>query len=299
MSRASSSRARSLSRGVDERPKPGFAVKYRLRGGGPLVNDDEAAQHINQSFQNGSTYQPQKKNSKRRSNSFLFANSKRAFDESFQPTSCKLTGESFRHHNPELCVCESCTCGRHLCQLHKIVKPDLTKTSIYGQDFFKKKPVENKINISKEYERLQGPNLSHKSIYLKEYPGREGDQIERPIPEDLLKTGGPCNKLSSYTSQFPGYKGVNQYVKPTDRHTRADFPLRSKSTYTKSFIGEPGKKDDYKYFPDNLKTGYNWYGSTTYGNKFQEFTPEDCAKKVKIIEKIDEKPDDKNQYSNY
>ena len=92
MSRASSSRPRSFSRGRDEQPKPGFAVKYRLRGGGPLVNDDEAANHINQSFQNGSTYNPNRKNSKRRSNSFLFANSKKAFDESFEPVSCKLTG---------------------------------------------------------------------------------------------------------------------------------------------------------------------------------------------------------------
>ena len=173
----------------------------------------------------------------------------------------------------------------------------MTKTSIYGQDFYKKKPVENKINISKEYNRLHGPNLSHRSIYLKDFNGKDGDQIERPIPEDLLKTGGPCNKLSSYSSQFPGYKGVNQYVKPTDRHTRAVFPLRSKSTYTKSFLGEPAKKDDYKYFPDSLKTGSNWYGATTYGQTFQDFSPEDCAQRVKVVDKLDEKIDDKNQYS--
>lgn len=75
-----------------------------------------------------------------------------------------------------------------------------------------------------------------------------------------MKTGGPCPKLTSYSNGFPGYRCVNQYVKPTDKHTRAYFPLRSKSTYTKSFLGEPPKKDDYERIPDNLKTGSNWYG---------------------------------------
>lgn len=31
-------------------------------------------------------------------------------------------------------------------------------------------------------------------------------------PEDLLKVGGPSNKLTSYSSGFPGHKGLNQYV---------------------------------------------------------------------------------------
>ena len=83
MSRASSSRARSSSRGVNDRPRPGFEIKYRLRGGGPLLNEDEVPKSINQSFQNGSSYNPNRKSSKRRSQSFLFADSKKAFDQSF------------------------------------------------------------------------------------------------------------------------------------------------------------------------------------------------------------------------
>ena len=172
----------------------------------------------------------------------------------------------------------------------------MTKTSTYQQDFFRKKPIQNKIRIASNYDRLQGPNLSHDSVYLKDFDSRKGDDIERPIPEDLLKTGGPCNKLSSYSSGFPGYKGCNQYVKPTDKHTRGYFPMRSQSTYTKSFLGEPRKKDDYKYIPDCLKTGNNWYGSSTYGNVFQQPNPEDYAKKYKIIEKLDFKHDDPHQY---
>lgn len=98
----------------------------------------------------------------------------------------------------------------------------------------------------------------------------------------MLKTGGPCNNLTSYTSGFPGYRGGNQYVKPTDRHTRAYFPLRSKSTYTNAFLGKPGNKDDYERIPDNLKTGSNWYGNTTYENFFKQPNPEDYANKYKI-----------------
>lgn len=69
------------------------------------------------------------------------------------------------------------------------------------------------------------------SIYLEGYTGKPGDKIERPIPEDLLKSNGPCPQLSSYSANFPGYKCDNQYVKPTDRHTRGYFPHRTKSTY--------------------------------------------------------------------
>ena len=272
MSRASSSKGRPAS-------KPGFQTKFKQRGGTFSVLDNHSSH----------------KTGRHRSRSLLFADSKRAPDESFYPTSVKLHGENFKHHHPSSCVCDDCLCGRHLCHLD-VVKPDMTKTSTYQQDFFKKKPVQNKINISGDYDRLKGPNLSTSSVYLKDYPGQEGDEISRPVPEDLLKTGGPCPKLSSYSSGFPGYRGVNQYVKPTDQYIRGGFPLRSRSTYTSSFLGEPRKKDPNAKVPDNLKTGYNWLGSTTYGNNFLQPNPEDYAKKYKMPEKLDEKPDDKHQY---
>lgn len=37
----------------------------------------------------------------------------------------------------------------------------------------------------------------------------------------MLKSGGPCQNLTSYSSGFPGFKGANQYVKPTDNAIRA------------------------------------------------------------------------------
>lgn len=102
--------------------------------------------------------------------------------------------------------------------------------------------------------------------------------------------------MTSYSSGFPGYKGDNQYVKPTDKYTRGYFPLRSKSTYTNTFTGNPTKRDQHERIPDNLKTGSNWYGNTTYGNYFKAPNPEDYAAKYKIREKLEKNPDFNHQY---
>ncbi len=64
--------------------------------------------------------------------------------EEFNKTSPKIENANFRHHNPETCVCEDCNCGRHLCKLH-IVKPDMSKGSIYRKDFDKKRTISNEI----------------------------------------------------------------------------------------------------------------------------------------------------------
>lgn len=76
------------------------------------------------------------------------------------------------------------------------------------------------------------------STYLKDYHEKTNDDLSRPRPEDLLKTGGPCANLTSYSTGYPGHKGPNQYVKPTDKHRREKFPLRGKSTYKTAFLGE-------------------------------------------------------------
>lgn len=99
-----------------------------------------------------------------RKNKSLLGRSKKEFDlteytdADFEKTTSKLMGANFHHHDPHLCVCESCECGRHLCSF-KNVKPDLTKTTIYGQSFGKKTPVCNKVNIAKEYNKLEGPHI--------------------------------------------------------------------------------------------------------------------------------------------
>lgn len=49
-------------------------------------------------------------------------------EDLFNKTSSKLKECNFKHHDPNVCVCEHCTCGRHLCKLH-IVRPDMRKAS--------------------------------------------------------------------------------------------------------------------------------------------------------------------------
>lgn len=56
------------------------------------------------------------------------------------------------------------------------------------------------------------------------------------------------------------------------------------------------KKDDYEYIPDQLRTGSNWYGQTTYGKFYAQPNSDYFAKKVKITEKLEENPDFSRQY---
>lgn len=61
--------------------------------------------------------------------------------------------------------------------------------------------------------KLEGEHIGMNSNYEKDFKLQDGDKVERPKPEDLLKTGGPSPRLTSYNSGFPGYRGDNQYVK--------------------------------------------------------------------------------------
>lgn len=46
----------------------------------------------------------------------------------------------------------------------------------------KKQPIENKIKIAEEYDRLNGPHLDLGTNYKKYYDGKKGDPNERPHP---------------------------------------------------------------------------------------------------------------------
>lgn len=49
--------------------------------------------------------------------------------------------------------------------------------------------------------------------------------------------------------------------------------MKNGTTYAKEFVKKNMKKDDYTYFPDQLKTGSNWYGKTTYGSFYNDPNP--------------------------
>ena len=262
-------------------PKPEFQTKFKSRVSSHEVQDWHSATH-SRNFsltQRDPTYAAQR-------------------EQNFNKTTSRLLQSNFEHLKDKSNLEADCTCGRHLGKFN-VVKPDMTKQSIYQKSFTHQMYVPNIVNHDKEYDKLQGPHLDINSTYRTGFTRSNGDKVERPLPEDLLHSNGPCPKLSSYTAQFPGYKGDNQYVKPTDKHTRGYFPLRSRSTYAKEFHSKDAKKDDYTYFPDQLRTGSRWFGKTSYGDFYSNPNSEYMAKKVKIIEKLDEKPDFTRQYGTY
>ena len=142
-----SSRARSSSRASSSQKKPNLLTKYKERSGNRSILDD-----TNGFGESGKKHSKSSHFNKTQdfSKMFLQRTFKNRFplDESFPKTSREIQSQNFNHHDPNLCVCEDCLCGRHLCKMNQ-VKPDLSKNSIYQKDFYRKHPIDNNINISK------------------------------------------------------------------------------------------------------------------------------------------------------
>jgi hypothetical protein len=58
-----------------------------------------------------------------------------------------------------------------------VIKPDLSKNSIYQRSFYPKKTVPNLVHYAKEYDRLKGPNLELSSTYHEGFTARKGDKV--------------------------------------------------------------------------------------------------------------------------
>lgn len=147
--------------------KPKFLTKYKLRS-----TKREAS---NKEFSNDFDIKKFRSKTEMSENTEQDVNSElkcKLSENEGDGTSRRLEAINFSHHNPNSCVCDDCTCGRHLCQLH-CIKPDLTKKSTYNKDFFVKRPIKNNINISTEYDRLKGPNLDLNTVYIKDYEGKK------------------------------------------------------------------------------------------------------------------------------
>lgn len=72
------------------------------------------------------------------SKSYGFRHTNQEEDQLFSKTSSKLANLNFSHHQTaDVCLCNDCSCGRHQCKL-KVVKPELTKTSVYQRSFYQK-----------------------------------------------------------------------------------------------------------------------------------------------------------------
>ena len=102
-------------------------------------------------------------------------------EDNFRATQGKLYNANFNHHDPNLCVCEDCLCGRHLCKLHAIA-PDMSKGTVYRQSFRKRGGVPNLVLKAEDAPKNNGPHLDINSIQKKDYSGRKGDDTSRPKP---------------------------------------------------------------------------------------------------------------------
>ena len=101
-------------------------------------------------------------------------------EDVFAKTSSKLNDLNFNHLN-EVHVAKNCLCGR--CQFKlKVLKPDLTKNSVYQRSYYNKQFIPNDVNHDKEYDKLKGDHLDINSIYRDSFKGNNGDKVERPHP---------------------------------------------------------------------------------------------------------------------
>lgn len=77
-----------------------------------------------------------------------------------------------------------------------------------------------------------------------------------------------------------------------------DFPLLAKTVYSTEYVGRKVSKSDYERQHDNLKTGANWFGASTYNKSFHLPNPEDYPPKAVSVEKYQKKLHYSHQFGN-
>lgn len=82
--------------------------------------------------------------------------------------------------------------------------------------------------------------------------------------------GGPSAGLTTYAAEHPGFKGGNQYVKPTNNtsiHGILSFG-QSGTVYQRAYV-PMGRNDTEKFRRKGyFKSGEPWLGNTTYNHAF-------------------------------
>jgi hypothetical protein len=75
-----------------------------------------------------------------------------------------------------------------------------------------------------------------------------------------------------------------------------EFPLLAKSVYSTEYVARKTSKSDYEKQHDSLRTGTNWFGSSTYNKSFIMPNPENYPEKVTNIDKYYKNPDFSHQF---
>lgn len=69
-------------------------------------------------------------------------------DDHFNKTASRLLQSNFEHLDTKAQLEADCTCGRHLGKFN-VVKPDMTKQSVYQKSFTSQMNVPNRVNHDK------------------------------------------------------------------------------------------------------------------------------------------------------
>lgn len=130
------------------------------------------------------------------------------------------------------------------------------------------------------------------------------EKVIKPKPFDTLKDEGPLQSLTVYRSNFKDFKVPNQYVfliiikvKHTDKHTRDNFPFRSKSVYSKEFTEKAVKRHRSLKSSDQISLGKMWLGQSTYNLNFQKPKSSLLDPIPKHVEKMNQTLNDKLRFS--
>ena len=81
--------------------------------------------------------------------------------------------------------------------------------------------------------------------------------------------GGPSAELTSYSEEYPGHRGKNQYVPMNPEQSRGGLPFNANSTYSKEFSNHKGRSADKARPADQFNMTGSWLGDSSYRNQYQ------------------------------
>ena len=167
--------------------------------------------------------------------------------------------------HPHECLCQDCTCGRHLCKLEASSLP-FSMVSSYKLHYPPRNPYRQREATRPASARVpETPLLTGKSTYLDDFTEVAGDPLQRPKPDDLLKCrGGPGAELTSYKEEYPGHRGRNQHVPMNPELFRGGLNFGSNSTYSKEFQKPRGQSAGSARPPDQFQMTGAWLGKSSY-----------------------------------
>lgn len=178
---------------------------------------------------------------------------------------------TFQQH-PEECLCKQCICGRHLCKFNAPT-PGLSFSTTYRRHYPPRNPSRYhnaSSNRPLSATLIESPLLTFSSTYMDNFHEVNGDGLQRPKPNDLLKCKeGPSQDLTVYKNQYPGHKGKNQYVPMNPEPSRGGLGFNASTTYSKQYKRPAGKSASNAKPADQFSMTGSWLGGSSYRDQYQ------------------------------